>query len=194
MAIVRHLIELHGGTIAVSSAGKGQGATFVVTLPVRVPAAADLPHVEQRAVSRDVTAESTVSLDGVSVLIVDDEADAREILALLLQERGAEVTAVSSAPAALRVLKRRVPDVLVSDVGMPGMDGHALIRRLRTLPESEGGQVPAVAVTAYATATDNARALAAGFTRHVSKPIVPSEIVEIIATLATPRRSPDVTA
>ena len=194
MAIVRHLVELHGGTIAVESAGKGQGATFLVTLPVRLPVADTMPQVEQRAVSRDLGSESHISLDGVSVLIVDDEADAREVLALLLQERGAEVTAVSSAAAALRVLRKRLPDVLVSDVGMPGVDGHALMQQLRSLPESEGGQLPAVAVTAYATAVDSARALAAGFNRHVAKPIVPSEIVEIIATLAAPRRSPDVKA
>ena len=193
MAIVRHLIELHGGTIAVASEGAGKGATFLVTLPVRLPAADAVPQVEQRALSRDVTSDSWVSLNGVSVLIVDDEADALEVLTLLLEERGAEVTAVRSAEAALRVLRKRVPDVLVSDVGMPGVDGHALIRKLRTLPKNEGGQVPAVALTAYATVHDSAKALAAGFTRHVTKPIVPSEIVEIIATLAEPRRSPDAT-
>src|SRR6185295_5491717 len=125
------------------------------------------------------------------VLIVDDEADSREVLARLLQEHGAKVTAVNSAAAALRVLKKRIPDVLVSDVGMPGVDGHALIRKLRTFPEKEGGQVPAIALTAYATATDSAKALAAGFTRHVTKPIVPSEIVEIIGILAQLRPSPD---
>jgi signal transduction histidine kinase len=192
MAIVRHLIELHGGTIAVASEGIGKGTSFLMTLPVRLPAVDVVPHVEQRAVSRDLSSESYLSLNGVSVLIVDDEADAREVLTLLLEERGAEVTAVGSAAAALRLLKKkRVPDVLVSDVGMPGVDGHALLRKLRTLPENEGGQVPAVALTAYATANDSAKALAAGFTRHVAKPIVPSEIVEIIASLAEARRKPD---
>jgi signal transduction histidine kinase len=194
MAIVRHLIELHGGTIAVTSEGIGKGATFLATLPVRLPAADAVPQVEQRAVSRDMTPASYVSLDGVSVLIVDDEADALEVLTLLLEERGAKVTAARSAAAAWRVLKKRVPDVLVSDVGMPGVDGLALIRKLRTLPANEGGQVPAVALTAYATASDSAKALAAGFTRHVAKPIVPSEIVEIIANLAEARRSPDARA
>jgi len=191
MAIVRHLIELHGGTITVASDGIGKGATFVVTLPVRPPAAEAVPQIEQRSVSRDSTAVSHVSLDGISVLVVDDEPDAREVLALVLEERGAKVTAVQSAAAALRVLKRSVPDVLVSDVGMPGVDGHALIRQVRSLPESEGGQIPAVALTAYATSGDSAKAIAAGFTRHVTKPIVPSEIVEIVAMLAEPRRSPD---
>ncbi|HXI31726.1 MAG TPA: ATP-binding protein, partial [Vicinamibacterales bacterium] len=191
MAIVRHLIELHGGTITVASDGIGKGATFVVTLPVRPPAAEAVPHIEQRSVPRDSTAASHVSLDGISVLVVDDEPDAREVLALVLEERGATVTAVQSAAAALRVLKKSVPDVLVSDVGMPGVDGHALIRQVRGLPESEGGQIPAVALTAYATSGDSAKAIAAGFTRHVTKPIVPSEIVEIVAMLAEPRRSPD---
>jgi signal transduction histidine kinase len=192
MAIVRHLIELHGGTIAVASEGIGKGTSFLVTLPVRLPASDVVPHVDQRTVSRDLPSGSYLSLNGVSVLIVDDEADAREVLTLLLEERGAEVTAVGSAAAALRLLKKkRVPDVLVSDVGMPGVDGHALLRKLRTLPENEGGLVPAVALTAYATANDSAKALAAGFTRHVAKPIVPSEIVEIIASLAEAGRKPD---
>ena len=191
MAIVRHLIELHGGTIAASSDGVGTGAAFTVTLPLRLPVTDTLPQVEQRAASRGTAPESFVSLDGLSVLVVDDEADALEVLTLLLEERGARVTAVESAEAALDALKKHVPDVLVSDVGMPGVDGHQLIRRLRALPENEGGQVPAVALTAYATALDSAKALAAGFTRHVTKPVVPSELVAIIAALAEVKRPPE---
>jgi signal transduction histidine kinase len=191
MAIVRHLVELHGGAITVDSAGKGLGATFVVTLPVRVPPTESVPAIEQRAVSRDVIPPALVSLEGVSVLIVDDEADAREVLKFVLEERGADVTAVRSAAAAFRTLKKRVPDVLISDVGMPGIDGYAFIRKLRTSADSEGGNVPAVALTAYAMPGDSAKALEAGFNRHVAKPIVPSEIIEVIAALTQPRLSPD---
>ena len=110
---------------------------------------------------------------------------------LMLQERGADVTAVASVAAAFRALRKRVPDVLVSDIGMPGQDGHAFIRKLRTLGVGEGAQVPAVALTAYATVADAAQVLASGFDRHVSKPVVPSEIVAVIASLAARRAVPD---
>jgi signal transduction histidine kinase len=193
MAIVRHLIELHGGRVTVESAGKDQGATFTVMLPIRAATSdGTVPWVEHAAASRDVTAAALPSLAGVSVLIVDDEAEAREVLMLLLQAQGAEVTAVASAAAAFRLLRKRVPDVLVSDVGMPGQDGHAFIRSLRALGVDEGAQVPAVALTAYATPADAAKALAAGFDRHVTKPIVPSEIVNVVASLAERHGSPDV--
>jgi signal transduction histidine kinase len=185
MAIVRHLVELHGGRVSVESPGKDLGTTFRVTLPIRAAAAgAVVPRIEQRLASRDAATDTLPSLDGVSVLIVDDEAEAREVLMLLLQAQGAEVTAVASAAAAFRVLRKRVPDVLVSDVGMPGQDGHAFIRKLRALRVDQGAQVPAVALTAYATPADAAKALAAGFDRHVTKPIVPSEMVDIVASLA----------
>ncbi len=126
------------------------------------------------------------------MLIVDDEPEAREVLVLLLRERGAEVTAVASAAAAFRILRRRVPDVLVSDVGMPGQDGLEFIRRVRALGVNRGARVPAVALTAYATASDIAKALAAGFNRHLTKPIVVSTIVHVIASLVDDRSSPDV--
>ena len=133
------------------------------------------------------------SLAGISVLIVDDEADAREVLMLVLLEQGAEVRAVSSAAEGRRALRKHLPDVLVSDVGMPGEDGHAFLRRLRAQKVEEGSQIPAVALTAYATAGDSAKAVAAGFDRHVTKPIVPAEIVRVVASLAERRRSADAT-
>jgi len=192
MAIVRHLLELHGGAISVSSAGKDQGATFTVTLPVRAAAAdAVPPQVESRSTTREREDLPLPSLAGVSVLIVDDEKDAREVLMLLLKEQGAEVRAVESADAGLRALKKHIPDVLVSDVGMPGQDGHAFLRKLRSLPPDQGAMVPAVALTAYATDGDAAKAVAAGFDRHVTKPIVPGEIVRVIASLAERRLTPD---
>ncbi|HMC77525.1 MAG TPA: response regulator [Vicinamibacterales bacterium] len=194
MAIVRHLLELHGGRIAVSSPGKDQGATFTVTLPVRASIGdVTAPHVDLRVASREPDPGPLPSLVGISVLIVDDEADAREVLMLVLLEQGAEVRAVSSAAEGRRALRKHLPDVLVSDVGMPGEDGHAFLRRLRAQKVEEGSQIPAVALTAYATAGDSAKAVAAGFDRHVTKPIVPAEIVRVVASLAERRRSADAT-
>jgi signal transduction histidine kinase len=185
MAIVRHLIELHGGSVAVASDGKDRGTTFTVKLPVRTQAAdAEIVPVDQRSAPRELEAETLPSLSGVSVLVVDDEEEAREVLLLILQERGAEVTAVASAAAAFRALRKKIPDVLVSDVGMPGQDGHAFIRKLRTLGVERGADVPAVALTAYARSVDAESAIAAGFNRHVAKPVVPSELVDIVAGLA----------
>lgn len=192
MAIVRHLLELHGGSISVHSAGTNQGTTFRVALPVRAPTIEAVEtRVELRASSREGEGLPLPSLAGVSVLVVDDEADAREVLRLVLMERGADVRAVASAAAGFRAIRRRVPDVLVSDVGMPGQDGHEFIRKLRLLPESQGSRVAAVALTAYATPGDRDKALAAGFDRHVTKPIVPAEIVGVVASLARRRAASD---
>ena len=192
MAIVRHLLELHGGCISVHSAGTNQGTTFTVALPVRAPTVEVVEtRVELRASTREGDDLPMPSLAGVSVLVVDDEADAREVLMLVLMERGADVRTVASAAAGFRALRKRVPDVLISDVGMPGQDGHDFIRKLRLLPESQGSRVAAVALTAYATPADCERALAAGFDRHVSKPIVPAEIVGVVAGLASRRAASD---
>ena len=185
MAIVRHLVELHGGVVGVDSLGKDQGTTVTVILPIRampehaLDASTDLPSE-----SCEAEPQPLASLAGVSVLIVDDEEDAREVLTLILQDQGAEVRAVASAAAALDTIRERVPDVLVSDIGMPGEDGHVLLRKLRALSAEQGGQVPAVALTAYATPADTARALAAGFNRHVRKPITSAEIIEAVAVMA----------
>ena len=185
MAIVRHLVELHGGVVGVDSLGKDLGTTVTVILPIRampehaLDASTDLPSE-----SCEAEPQPLASLAGVSVLIVDDEEDAREVLTLILQDQGAEVRAVASAAAALDTIRERVPDVLVSDIGMPCEDGHVLLRKLRALRAEQGGQVPAVALTAYATPADTARALAAGFNRHVRKPITSAEIIEAVAVMA----------
>jgi signal transduction histidine kinase len=189
MAIVRHLVEMHGGVVSVESAGKDQGTTVSVILPVRAAAAKDdEPGHRTPPASRDIAPQPMASLDGISVLIVDDEEDARDVLTLILQDRGAEVTAVGSAAAALDSLRQRVPDVLVSDIGMPGEDGHAFLRKLRSLGSELGGHVPAIALTAYATAADTAKALAAGFNHHVRKPVTPAEIVDVVAVMASRRK------
>ena len=185
MAIVRHIVELHGGVVGVDSLGKDQGTTVTVILPIRaVPETALDATSDAPSESSEAEPQPLASLAGVSVLIVDDEEDAREVLTLILQDQGAEVRAVASVAAALESIRERVPDVLVSDIGMPGEDGHVLLRKLRSLSAEQGGQVPAVALTAYATPADTARALAAGFNRHVRKPIASAEIIEAVAVMA----------
>ena len=189
LAIVRHLVELHGGDVRADSPGEGQGATFTVSLPVapvhlRVPA-------EERAHPPTPDAlpehECPERLDGLRLLVVDDERDAREMLAVGLGHCGAEVVTASSVGEALEAIRVGKFDVLVSDIGMPGEDGYELIRRLRVLPPEDGGRTPAVALTAYARTEDRLRSMRAGFEMHVSKPVELTELIVVIANLA--RRS-----
>jgi signal transduction histidine kinase len=180
LSIVRHLVELHGGTVAVASPGEGRGATFTVRLPAQ-GTAPDLPRHEPAAAGG---AGERPRLDGLHVLVVDDEADARELTARMLGGAGARVTAAASAAAALGALEGELPDVLVVDLGMPGEDGYALLRQVRALPAARGGALPAAALTAYARAEDRARALAAGFQIHLAKPVDPPELVAAVAGLA----------
>ena len=185
LAIVRHLVELHGGTVYADSPGEGQGATFSVYLPL----VSVLPEVRDDSPSHstieaNVPLDSLPELDGLRVLVVDDEADARELLTTILRQYKVEVAAVASAGEALEVLQRLKPNVLVSDIGMPGEDGYALIRKVRALDIEQGGQIPAVALTAYARAEDRIRALAAGFQLHIPKPVNPEELAAVVANLA----------
>jgi signal transduction histidine kinase len=185
LAIVRHLVELHGGLVGIESPGKNHGTRVTVVLPIRdMPGPTADSGLGMPKVSSAVPPQPVASLEGVSVLIVDDEEDARDVLTLILQDRGAQVTAVGSAAAALDSIHERIPDVLVSDIGMPGEDGHTLLRKLRSLRPEQGGRVPAVALTAYATSADSARALAAGFDRHVCKPVTSEEIIDAVAVMA----------
>ena len=172
LAIVRRLVELHGGTIRVESDGVGKGACFTVHLPIR----AALPGAEI-VLSR----EAPQVLAGVVVLVVDDEEEAREVVQVILEHAGASVTAAGSADEALALIFKSRPDVVVSDVGMPGKDGLALLRELRGLPESLGGRIPAVALTALVRPSDQANVLAAGFDVHVAKPL---DAAALVATLA----------
>jgi signal transduction histidine kinase/DNA-binding response OmpR family regulator len=180
LAIVRHLVELHGGAVQAQSPGEGQGATFTVTLP------AGPVDTVSRPVSRSASAPPR--LDGVRVLLVEDEADSRDLLTVVLREAGGLVTAVGSTSEALDALVRDIPDVLVSDIAMPGEDGFALIARLRTLPRERGGSVPVVALTAYAGAETRDQTRAAGFEAHVGKPVRPEDLIAAIAGLLS--RSP----
>ncbi len=182
LAIVRHLVELHGGTVTASSSGEGKGAIFRVQLPLLEESR--LEGVESRKKSLDSLLSTRDSrLAGVRVLVVDDDADSRDFLVFALKDSGAIATAVNSASSALDVLVSFKPDVLISDIGMPDEDGYTLIRQVRTLPPAQGGQIPAIAVTAYVGDRDRHEAISAGFQRHVSKPVMPDALVNVIVEL-----------
>jgi PAS domain S-box-containing protein len=189
LSIVRHLVELHGGTVRADSPGEGAGATFTVSLPVAPVYRREAAEGRAHPAARDALPahECPERLDGLRLLVVDDEPDARELLAVGLGQCGAEVVTAASARAAVEALTQERFDVLVSDIGMPGEDGYELIRRLRALPAESGGRTPAVALTAYARTEDRLRAMRAGFEMHVSKPVELTELVVVIANLV--RRS-----
>jgi CheY-like chemotaxis protein/two-component sensor histidine kinase len=188
MAIVRHLVELHGGTVKAESLGVGRGATFTVKLPLLANYTPDISPVND-AEPMAPTVEEGLLLDNPSVLealrvvVVDDEADARELCTAILEQYGARVTAVASASEALDVIQQSQPDVLVSDIGMPQEDGYSLIARIRDLQAEQGGQIPAIALTAYARESDRTKVLLAGFQQHLGKPIRPTELVVVVAAL-----------
>jgi CheY-like chemotaxis protein len=179
LAIVRHLVELHAGAVEAFSAGEGKGSRFVVRLPTRLGAA------RGGAAAEEVVASPATSsmLAGVRLLVVDDEPGARELIANVLQGYGAEVCLAESGQAALTKLFEQRPHVLVADLGMPGMDGYALIEQVRALDPDFGGQTPAIAVTGYASPLDRLRALQAGYQNHVAKPVEPQELAIVIASL-----------
>src|SRR5262249_5794723 len=180
LAIVLNLVKLHGGEVRVESAGVGQGASFTVKLPVAT--------VRKETVVRDAPfgfAENATLLDGIKGLVVDDEVDARVLLMEIVAEHAAEPRVAASMTEALSVLNEWRADVLVSDIAMPGGSGYDLIRQLRMRNTAES-QVPAVALTAYARAEDRIRALSAGFQMHVPKPVEPTELLTVIATLTRP--------
>jgi CheY-like chemotaxis protein len=180
LSIVRHLVELHGGTVAASSQGQGQGATFTVSLPVPPLLLAEPPG---GAAERAAAGESRKPLAGLRLLVVEDEATSREMLTVLLEHYGAEVTAAASAREALEALARAVPDLLVSDIGMPGESGYDLIRQVRTFPAEQGGRVPALAFTAYSSNQDRLDTLDAGFQAHLAKPTDPARLIALITAL-----------
>ncbi len=178
LALVRELVELHGGSVHVKSDGLGLGSTFTVQLPARIPikSTPSKPDMLRRQ-------DLETPLSGVHVLVVDDDSDAREIISRSVMDVGASVTAVSSVAEALAVLRNRSDhvDVVVTDIGMPGEDGYNLLREMRKLPSTSGGTLPAIAVTAYATAEDKRRALSAGFEAHLAKPVAPRTLISTIA-------------
>lgn len=175
LAIVRHLVELHGGTICAESPGEGLGATFTVTLP--------LMRVVPSKREETVLPEIPPNLEGIRVLVVDDEPDTLKLLVFLLEEHGASVTAVASASEALDVLVQWQPDVLLSDIGMPEVDGYMLIAKIRAMPSEQGGQIPAIALSAYAGEANSQKIVSAGFQRHLTKPVEPTLLVREITNL-----------
>jgi PAS domain S-box-containing protein len=184
LAIVRHLVELHGGKVSAESPGIGQGATFIVNLPMKAVYVEANTAEQLSSVGDTQDANNYLpNLDGLRVLIVDDEADARHLLTTILGQYGAQVMAAPSANDALLALQEFRPHILVSDIGMPQEDGYRLIRQVRALPTDQGGRIPAVALTAYARAEDRTQALLAGFQLHVPKPVNPVELAAVVANL-----------
>jgi len=186
LSIVRQLVELHGGTVTAESPGAGAGTTFKVLLPVAnaQPDISDIEKTSPPTVEGNISTEPQPSLNGLRVLVVDDERDSRELVAVALTVRGAEVVSSGSAIEALEEVERRPFDVLVSDIGMPERDGYWLIKKVRQLPVECGGRIPAAALTAYAGIEDRRRVLQAGYQMHIPKPVEPAELTTIVAGLA----------
>ena len=180
LAIVRHLVELHGGSVSAESLGKGKGATFSVSFPVIAERTQPLsPTLSGETLRYDLQA-----LDGLRVLLVDDEADARQLIGTVIERTGAQVKACESANEALQVLAEWRPDVLMSDIAMPDEDGYSFIGKVRSLPREKGGETPAAALTAYARDEDRKRALKAGYQMHITKPVSSGKLVAMVAQLA----------
>jgi len=188
LAIVRHLVALHGGAVTAESGGKGQGATFTVTLPLLDSQPEARRVVAVRPALKDEQGRAAASLRGVRVLVVDDDPDARESVATVLEQTGASVRAVASAADAVEALEQEACDVLLSDIAMPGVDGYTLLGRARA--RLGGRELPAAALTAYAGTEDRGRALAAGFQAHLTKPVDPAQLVAVVAELAQPAQEP----
>jgi signal transduction histidine kinase/ActR/RegA family two-component response regulator len=181
LAIVRRLVELHGGTVRAESRGEGEGATFTVCLPIRAVDSVTEGEIRAKDIARG---PFSLLIKGVKVLIVDDEADARDLLHAVLSRYGAEVLMCASVAEALVMLQRFKPDVLVSDVGMPEEDGYSLIKKVRALAPEQGGKTQAIALTAYTGIMDRMRALSAGFQMFLPKPVEPVELVAAVGSLA----------
>ncbi len=186
LAIVKHLAEMHGGDVRAASPGENQGATFSVHLPLAIAHQHEAKVAEGREHPRSPSghpAECPPALDGAQILVVDDESDSRALVKRILEECDAIVTVASSAEEGFAALKRQKIDVIISDIGMPGMDGYQFIRAVRKLSEAEGGKSPAIALTAFARSEDRQRAMLAGFDMHIAKPVEPAELIAVVARL-----------
>jgi CheY-like chemotaxis protein len=174
---VRHIVDLHGGAVRAESEGEGRGARFIIELPRTIT------RIDEESALESASIAGPGGLLGCRVLVVDDQEDAREVLALELTASGAEVRTVASAREALLCIGQQWPDVLLSDLGLPGADGYALMREVRRLESDQGTHLPSAAVTAYAMAVDGERARAAGFDAYIAKPIQRRRIVETVLSL-----------
>jgi CheY-like chemotaxis protein len=188
LTIARHLVELHNGKIYAYSAGEDKGATFTVKLPL-LEEGSEIRGQESGVCLLPLTPSPqslAPTLNGLQVLVVEDNTDTRDFIKIVLQQSGAEVRTVASVSEAMKCLAQSSPDVLLSDIGMPGEDGYQLIRQVRDVEQQRGGKIPAIALTAYARLEDRMQALSAGFQMHLSKPVVPSELVQAVAQLVDP--------
>lgn len=194
LSLTRHIVELHGGTVRAESDGEGKGTKFVITLPyraVRLENSGEPADQPSKPLARNLVANSqnphliSPTLQGVLAMVVDDEQDARELVAAILRQHGADVILAAGVEDALRIINEseRLPDLLVSDISMPEQDGYSLIRKVRALPSNKGGQIPAIALTAYGRLEDRIQVLSAGFQMHVPKPVEPAELTLIAANL-----------
>lgn len=182
LAIVRHLVELHGGNVSVKSDGDNQGATFSVSLPA--PAQADFPaSIKDNMRETGERSENEKAFDGISVLLVEDDADSREMLQVMFAQQNIKINAVDSAAKALEAIEQYKPDVLISDVGLPGEDGYELIRKVRQLSPEQGGNTPAIALTGYTSLQDRQNALEVGFQEHLAKPVDIDELLHLVNVL-----------
>ena len=192
LAIVKHLVELHGGSVRVKSAGLSQGSTFTVLLPL-APLQSEPAEKRQHPQARQpMSAIPLPKLEAISALVVDDEDDARMLIAKMLTKAGAKVRTANSAADALKAVSAEPPDVLISDIGMPDEDGFSLIRSIRALPPEKGGRVPAIALTAYTRTEDRIRAIAEGFQMHLAKPADAAELLIMVESLAKTSKRPGV--
>ncbi|WP_414582455.1 AAA-like domain-containing protein [Scytonema sp. PCC 10023] len=183
LAIVRYLVEMHGGSIYAASPGVGQGATFTIRLPL-LSAPQQLPRDNSQS-------QPAANLKDVKILIVDDDTDVREFLSFVLQEHGASVTIAASATEALTLMPQSQPNILLSDIAMPEVDGYNLIRQIRAMSPQQGGQIPAIALTDYAGSTTEHKMLAAGFQKYITKPVMPDELMTLIAELLSTQNQPN---
>jgi len=183
LSIVRHITELHGGTVHAASEGEGRGATFTIRLPLTVGKMARPQTRSLHKTAGFTPREMDWELNGARVLVVDDDEDTRQLLKQIMENHGAAVRTAASAAEALEMIDAAPPDALVADIGMPGEDGYSLVRKIRKLPHDRGGGVPALALTAYARPEDRARALTAGFQHYVTKPVEPNELIAVVAKM-----------
>jgi len=190
LAIVRHIVEMHGGIVHAASAGENQGSVFTVRLPMMIVQPSAVPKREHPLAEQRRPLQPLGNLSGIHVLAVDDEPDALGLLRDVLEMSGAKVTTVSSAAAAIEAAHSIHPDAILADIGMPETDGYELIRQIRSSKDEQVRDIPAAALTAFARSEDRTKALRTGFEMHLAKPVDPGELVASVATLVRRKRAP----